>query len=174
MLQKKVVMCRKQCYAGGMKTMHALMVSLLSAALVACDAGNGKVDEVAATLPEKADLLASNTVVAKYLQTVEQPCRFMTALCPDRCDHATRLAQFEVLANEHYEHPGKYGDEKMEPGSVAMVDVKKEVLGQSPEVAKIISGLHPGDKVRLTIRHYYVQQGQGQFPVRPVVSLQKM
>lgn len=157
-----------------MKTIVSLMMVLLAAALVACDAGGAKVDEVAATLPEKAELLASNTVVAKYLQTVEHPCRFMTALCPDRCDHATRLAQFEVIANEHYEHPGKYGDEKLEPGAVATVDVKKAVLGQSPEVAKLISTLHPGDTVRLTIRHYYVQQGQGQFPVRPAVSLEKM
>lgn len=126
----------------------------------------------APSLPEKAELLATNTVVAKYLDTVEHPCRFMTALCPDRCDHATRLARFEVLRSEHYAHPGQYGDEQMKPGSIALVDVKKPVLGQSPDVATTIASLKPGDEVRMTITHYYVQQGQGQFPVRPVVKFE--
>lgn len=147
------------------------MVGLLSLSLVSC--GPAAVDEVASSLPEKADLLASNTVVAEYQQTVEHPCRFMTALCPDRCDHATQLAEFKVVSNEQYEHPGKYGDDKLEPGAMAVVDVKKNVPGQSPKVASFISSLKPGDKVLLTINHYYVQQGQGQFPVRPVVKIQK-
>lgn len=128
----------------------------------------------AAPLPEKAEMLATNTVVAKYIDTVDLPCRFMTALCPDRCNHATKLARFEVISNENYEHPGKYGDEKLEKGDTATVDVQKEVLGQSPEVAKLISELKSGDEVKLTITHYYVQQGQGQFPVRPAVSIERI
>ena len=139
---------------------------------VACAGCKPEAETAALPLPEKAELLASNTVLAKYTQTVERPCRFMTALCPDKCDHATKLAQFEVLANENYTHPGQYGDEKLEPGATAVVDVQRAVLGQSPAVAQFISALKPGDTVRLTISHYYVQQGQGQFPVRPAVSIE--
>lgn len=128
----------------------------------------------AAPLPEKADMLATNTVVAQYVDTVDVPCRFLTAFCPDKCDHATKLAQFSVISNENYEKPGQYGDEKLEPGAVAVVDVKKDILGQAPEVAKLISELKPGEKVRLTITHYYVQVGQGQFPVRPAVSIERI
>lgn len=153
--------------------MKKLLLLLSALALVSCDTTPDKVEIGSAPLPEKADLLATNTILAKYLRTVEQPCRFMTALCPDKCHHATRLAQFEVLANEQYERPGKYGDEKMEPGSIALVDVQKETIGQSPAVARFISELRPGDTVRLTITHYYVHQGQGQFPVRPVVSIER-
>ena len=148
-----------------MKKMLSSLFSLMAVGLVSCDSGS------AAPLPEQAEMLATNTVVAKYQGIQEIPCRFMTALCPDKCDHATKVARFEVLSNERYEHPGKYGDEKLEPGSTAMVDVKKEVLGQSPEIAKRIASLQPGDTVRLTITHYYVTKGQGQFPVRPAEQL---
>lgn len=124
------------------------------------------------SLPEKAELLASNTVLAEFTGVQDQPCRFMTTLCPDRCDHATRLASFKVLENKAYEHPGKYGDDKLSPGDTAVVDVQKDIPGQPAEIAQTISRLTPGDVVTLTIVHYYVQQGQGQFPVRPAVSIQ--
>lgn len=126
----------------------------------------------ASPLPEESELLASNTVVARFVGIQDQPCRFMTALCPDRCSHATRLAAFEVISNEDYQKPGKYGDEKLAPGDVAHVDVQKEIPGQSPQIAQQIARLAPGDVVRLTISHFYVRQGQGQFPVRPAVFLQ--
>ena len=126
----------------------------------------------ASPLPQKAELLAANTVVAKYVGEQEIPCRFMTALCPDRCDHATTLAAFEVIENEAYEKPGRYGDEMLAPGDTAVVDVKKDVPGQPDEIAETIARLSPGDVVRLVIVHYYVQQGQGQFPVRPAIQLQ--
>lgn len=124
------------------------------------------------SLPAESELLASNTVLARFSGVQEQPCRFMTALCPHRCDHATRLASFEVLENLSYSKPGKYGDEMLSPGSFAVVDVQKPVLGQPADIAQRISRLRPGDVVKLTICHYYVKQGQGQFPVRPAVLLE--
>ena len=123
-------------------------------------------------IPGESELLASNTVLARFTGVQEHPCRFMTALCPNHCDHATRLASFEVLENLAYEKPGKYGDDKLSPGDTAVVDVQKPVPGQSPHVAQLISALKPGDVVRLTIRHYYIKQGQGQFPARPAVLLE--
>lgn len=156
------------CVTPDMKTKLFTFSAFLAAAVTFAQYGK------AAPLPEKADMLATNTVVAKYVDTVDIPCRFMTTLCPDKCNHATKLAQFEVLSNENYEHPGQYGDEKLEKGSIASVDVKKDIPGQSPEVAKLISELKPGDEVKLTITHYYVQQGQGHFPVRPAVSIERV
>lgn len=159
-----------------MKTLLITMMGLLSVAMVSAEfcGEQATPQEAAATaLPEKAEMLATNTVLAEYLGTVDLPCRFMTALCPDKCNHATKLAQFKVSMNEHYEKPGKYGDDRLNPGDIATVDVKKPVLGQSPEVAQFISQLKEGDKVRLTITHYYVTQGQGQFPVRPAVKIER-
>ena len=85
---------------------------------------------MASPMPEKADLLAENTVVAQYMGLLDIPCRHMTADCPDKCDHATKVARFRVLKNENYRLVGKYGDDKMEPASMLMVDVKKPTPGQ--------------------------------------------
>ncbi len=137
-----------------------LTVSLLSALLAS-----------AAPLPEKADLLASNTVLALYEGTHFHPCRHMTALCPDRCDHASSLAHFRVLRNVRYQKIGQYGDDKMNEGDTAMVDVRRDIPGQDAQVAQFISQLKPGDAVLITINHYYIQQEHNFFPVRPVVSI---
>lgn len=127
---------------------------------------------VASPLPEKADLLASNTVTAQYLGTVKLPCHFRTALCPDRCDHPTNAAQFRVLTSEAYEKPGKYGDAQAAPGNMIMVDVVKDVPGQPDEVMKKLAELKPGQIVRLSQKHYYADLGTLVTPIRPITQLE--
>lgn len=127
---------------------------------------------LAAPLPQESELLARNTVLAVYEKTENRPCHFRTALCPDRCDHASTLAQFRVCANEGYEKPGQYGDEKAEAGSTLLIDVGRDVPGQDEAVARKIAELRPGDKVRLTVTHYYIQEGGNHYPVRPVTSFE--
>lgn len=144
--------------------MKSLLISVLSLLSVA----------VACPLPEKADLLASNTVVAKYIGCQEIPCRFMTADCPDRCDHASRVAMLQVISNEQYTKNGEYGDAKAEAGSVVMVDVKNDVPGQPKAVLEQVRHLKDGELVRLTVCHYYAQIGIVHTPIRPVVSLEKV
>lgn len=129
----------------------------------------------ASPLPAKADLLATNTVVARFDGFTEIPCRFMTADCPDKCDHATKVANFTVLINENYAKPGKYGDAKAEVGSVVMVDIKKPTPGQNDRhVFEMMDVIKPGDTVRLTQDHYYVDTEKAAFPVRPVTKLEKI
>ena len=125
----------------------------------------------AAPLPEKADLLATNTVVAVYRGKVKPPCRFLTAECPDRCGHSREQAVFTIKASEDYTHPGKYGDPRMEVGSEWMVGTKDDIPGQDPAVLTQLAGLQPGDTVRMTISHYYVTVNNASYPVRPVTSL---
>ncbi len=122
----------------------------------------------------ESDLLARNTVLACYENTVEQPCRFMTADCPDRCDHAKRVAIFRVLKNEDYAKQGEYGDDKLEAGSSVMVDVIKDEPGQAPEIRKLVAELKPGDVVRMTIHHNYVKEETVNYPARPVVGMEKI
>lgn len=130
----------------------------------------------AAVFPASAEseLLARNTVLAVYENMVEQPCRFMTADCPDRCDHATRAAIFRVLQNESYSRPGQYGDDKMEPGSIVHVNVRKDEPGQAPAVRQLISQLKPGEQVRMTIHHNYVKDESAHYPARPVVQIERI
>lgn len=128
----------------------------------------------ASPLPEKADLLAQNTVVARYIGSQHRPCMFRTAECPDRCGHATTVAVFEVLSNEQYSKPGQYGDDKAEPGSRLMLDVQRDIPGQPEAVRETLQQLTPGEKLRLTVSHYYVNVDNSHFPVRPVTQLEKL
>lgn len=128
----------------------------------------------AAPLPQKADLLAENTVVAQYVGMKERPCHFRTALCPDRCGHAMKIALFAVSKNEHYAKHGEYGDEKAPEGSMLMIDVLGDTPGQPDEVSAALKALKPGDVVRLTQKHYYADFGTVVEPVRPVTALEKL
>lgn len=129
----------------------------------------------ATPLPENAELLAENTVVAQYLDLQELPCRGMTADCPDKCDHGTKVARFRVLKNEAYQQFGKYGDAQIAPASILMVDVKKTTPGQDDAaVFELIDSLKAGDKVRLTQKHYYGQVGNVVTPFRPVTEIKKV
>lgn len=123
-------------------------------------------------LPEKADLLASNTVVAQYVGVLERPCYFRTSLCPDRCDHAMKAAQFRVLTNEAYEKPGEYGDDKAAAGNMLLVDARRDVPGQPDGMLQKLADLKPGQLVRLTQKHYYADLGDVVTPIRPVTELE--
>lgn len=125
----------------------------------------------AAPLPAKADLLASNTVIAQFLGTRKLPCMGRTALCPDRCGHAATVAVFRVLSNEAYAKPGKYGDDKAEPGAELLIDAGADVPGQDAAVQETMASLTPGDTVRLTQKHYYAEMGSVHMPIRPVTEL---
>ena len=127
---------------------------------------------IASPLPEKADLLASNTVTAQFVGMKERPCHFRTALCPDRCDHAMKAAQFRVLSNESYEKPGKYGDDKAEAGNMLLIDARNTVPGQPDDMLQKLADLKPGQVVRLTQKHYYADLGEVVTPIRPVTQLE--
>lgn len=124
--------------------------------------------------PEEADLLATNTVVAVYEKTIDHPCRHLTSLCPDRCNHADKLAVFRVVANEHYDRPGQYGDAKAEPGSELYISVLKDQEGQDPAIRQLVSQLQPGDAVRFTVDHYYRNNAGSRYPVRPVSKMERV
>ena len=128
----------------------------------------------AAPMPENAELLATNSVVAVYTGTQERPCMHRTALCPDRCDHGAKVAVFRVLRNDNYSCPGKYGDDKAEVGSVIMIDVRNEVPGQDDSVKALIATLNPGDTVAMTQDHYYGEIGCCMTPFRPVTKIEKV
>ncbi len=128
---------------------------------------------MAAPLPP-AEELAHNTVTAVYECMVQVPCYHRTALCPDRCGHAQSFARFRVVENESYCRLGEYGDDKLMPGEALAVDMKNDVEGQDPAVQRLVQSLHPGEAVRLTIRHYYVKTDHAQYPVRPVTFIERI
>ena len=118
---------------------------------------------------ETADVLSHHDVIAEFEMIEHIPCRFMTALCPDRCDHATDVAVFKVISYKNYQLNDKYGDEKQD---VIRVDVKKEIYGQDPEIAKIAKSLEKGQKVHLVYDHLYTSKDGSKFPARPCTKLE--
>lgn len=127
----------------------------------------------AALLPAN-EILASNEVIATYVGTHSAPCMHMTAECPDRCTHATKYAQFKVIKNIKYVKDGEYGVAKAEAESLMRVDVEKDIEGQNASVAKTIAALKPGDKVELTVTHYYLTKDNSRYPAYPATSLKKL
>ena len=127
----------------------------------------------ASPMPENAQVLASNSFEAAYLGLMELPCRGMTADCPDKCGHATKVARFRVIRNVDYAQNSEYGDEKVAPGSIVMVDVKKPTPGQDDAaIFELIDKLEHGNKVIMTQEHCYGEIGNLMTPFRPVTKLE--
>lgn len=142
------------------------LIALLTAAVPAL---------FATPMPEGAQLLASNTVLAHYLDVMELPCRHLTADCPDKCNHATRVARFRVLRSLNYTKAGEYSDERIAPGSILMVDIKNPTPGQDDKaIFDLIGSLRAGDTVRLTQEHRYGQIGDCVMPFRPITAAEKI
>ncbi len=127
----------------------------------------------ASPMPQKADLLATNSVRAHYLGTQDLPCRYLTADCPDKCNHATRVALFRVWVNENYEKHSEYGDGKMNPGDIVQVDIRKPTPGQDDTaIFAFVARLKPGNTVRFTQAHYYGDFGHAMLPFRPITHIE--
>ena len=119
-------------------------------------------------MTEKIDVLSHHDAICEFAGIRHIPCRFRTALCPDRCDHASDVAIFNVLEYKNYELKGKYGDEKQEQ---ITCEVKKPVYHQDPAIAEKCKSLKPGQKVEVVYDHLYVDDGQNARPERPIISI---
>jgi len=124
------------------------------------------------------DLLAVHKTVAKFGGLQNRPCRFMTALCPNRCGHGGSVAKFTVVKYLHYERPGEYGDDKGETFAIKMSDAAAET-GLTPERKTVLESLAAGDFVSLAWNHDYVhyqfdEGGSTSTPERPLTGLKKL
>ena len=118
-------------------------------------------------------LLAEHSTIARFEGTETQPCRFRTALCPDRCGHAQTTAKFTVVKYLNYKSHDQYGDPQTSRFYYAITGgVGKAPLASAPAAA--IGTLKPGDLVRLDWNHEYVTQDGCSFPERPIVRLEKL
>jgi hypothetical protein len=120
-------------------------------------------------------VLSAHHVIAQFVGIRHFPCRFMTSLCPDRCNHAYDGAEFKVLRYESFEKPGKEGDEK-QSSIVARLDSNQESSTdyQTPEISAQIRTLSRGQKVKLFYEHIYVTDGEtgSKYPQRPIRSIE--
>ena len=134
-------------------------------------AAPGRVNEQGDAELPSGELLSDHVAEAEFKGMIHRKCRFLTSLCPDKCDHARDFAVFRIVKYLDYRKPGKYGDEKQEQLMVDVNPAHKPIL-QSADILKKISALKPGDKVVLHWAHYYMHRNSSSFPERPVISVE--
>lgn len=117
------------------------------------------------------ELLSDHVAEAEFTGIIHRKCRFLTSLCPDKCDHAKDFAVFKIIKYLDYRKPGKYGDEKQEQLMIDVNPAHKPIL-QGADILKEVAALKPGDKVVLHWSHYYMHKDSSFFPERPVISIE--
>lgn len=124
-------------------------------------------------MAETKDVLSVHETIATFQGREHIPCRFRTALCPDRCDHATDVATFKIDEYKKYEKPGEYGDEEQ---TEFMWDLKPTADSSRlhPEYLEAVKALTPGQKVKLNWTHFYVHKDNCSFPERQVTFFEKL
>jgi hypothetical protein len=117
------------------------------------------------------EVLSTHRVIAEFLGIQHIPCRHLTSLCPDRCNHGQDCASFKVISYEKYEALGRWASEEQEV-FYARVDQKVPAEAQDPAIIEIIKSLTPGQKVKLYWEHIYVTDQGSKWPERPIRSLE--
>jgi hypothetical protein len=151
----------------GSKIMKKLLADVLVLGIITgCATDSGS--KVAET---KRETLAVHETRAEFLGIEEHVCRGLTALCPDRCGHSGKLATFRIVEYIRFESFSEYG-RKQEHFQVLIRDNLGN-LKVDPMVADAVARFSPGDIVRLSWNHDYVEINGLSGPERPVTKLER-
>lgn len=106
---------------------------------------------------------------ATFAGSRHQPCRFMTAQCPNDCGHATTVYQFSLEALTVTGNP----DSKNAKWVTPVAEGTDLLVGEADfhEWLSVAKGLSEGNKVQLEWKHDYVTVGGSSGPDRPVTKL---
>lgn len=123
----------------------------------------------------KADLLSRHDVTATFDGIVDQPCRFLTALCPDRCNHGGKVAVFTIDSYNTEPTPSQFIPEPKESKFHIRIATRQGERTVPDALYTTIDRLIPGDTVHLVWDHLYVSYTSGTTqPERPVLVLEKL
>ena len=118
------------------------------------------------------EVLSSHKTIAVFDGIQHQPCRFLTSLCPDKCDHATDSAVFTVEKYLSYEQNGEYGDEQQ---TKIYCTINKSVHYQDKSITTIVKTLQVGKKYYVDYDHIYITDETGnKYPARPVKRIEEV
>lgn len=125
------------------------------------------------TFPANEKLLSRHDAKAVFKGTRQHRCHGMTMLCPDKCGDSGTLAVFGITGYNDYQKADKYGDE---PATeyMFMLQSTTGTSDVSPELAKLVENLKPGDEVNLVWDHVYVSDASGSFPKRIVRKIEAL
>ena len=123
--------------------------------------------------PLPGETLSTHRTVATFDGLVDVPCRFMTAECPDKCDHGGTYAKFSIVEYTDYQKPGEYGDEKQSQFMIRVAHKDGTPDADAPEpLRNVIARLAPGQVVGLDWSHVYVTDAHGsKWPERIITRL---
>ena len=126
----------------------------------------------AAPLP--GETLSTHQTLARFEGVEDVPCRHMTSLCPDRCDHGGKYAKFTIVEYTAYDLAGKYGDPKQTSFLVRVAHKDGSPDTATPEpLRRVIAELSVGQVVGLDWAHVYVTDPEtgSKWPERIVTKL---
>ncbi len=132
------------------------------------NAGMPVVPNMSTQMRGNCDLLASNTVRATYkgMRDLTKP-----TLSDEIQPVITRVAVFQVIEPLAYRRYGRYGNNRMQAGSLFAVEMNKEVLGQPASVVDTIAQMQPGDEAVVKIDHLYIFDEKENRSVNPCTRI---
>ena len=105
--------------------------------------------------PLPGETLSVHQTLSKYEGTVDMPCRFRTALCPNQCDHGGKYAKFTIVEYTAYDLAGKYGDPKQTSFLVRVAHKDGSPDTATPEpLRRVIAELSAGQVVGIRPIYY--------------------
>eukprot|EP00388_Colpodella_angusta_P046660 GDKK01070150.1.p1 GENE.GDKK01070150.1~~GDKK01070150.1.p1 ORF type:complete len:144 (+),score=8.71 GDKK01070150.1:45-434(+) len=118
------------------------------------------------------EVLSNHVFIAIFEGISHQPCRFMTSMCPDRCNHSKDVAHFKVTQYISYEKNGQFGDDKQEIIYFGLTSQDHSSDRQDPAIIEEVRQLKKGDTVRIHYEHIYCTDESGsKWPERPFRSI---
>jgi len=150
---------------------HLVLIPILALLTWTLPALGQKKSAEKPTYKETYTVLSTHETDAVFKGTIKRPCRFLTAECPDRCNHGGVAAQFTITRYLHYKKPGKYGDAKTKELSLMLKtpDMDQAMIEQ-------IKQLKPGTPLKLNWEHRYITRvnndgTSAKFPRRVITKL---
>lgn len=116
----------------------------------------------------QVEVLSTHRTDAVYEGTRHIPCRHRTALCPEKCGHATDVAVFRITAYRSHEKGNpSHGD----PEAREFLLPLKAGESVPADVLAATRALKAGDAVKLDWVHEYVRSEGASYPRRRVTRL---
>lgn len=103
---------------------------------------------------ETRELMYAYSAEAKFEGKEFQPCRHMTSLCPNKCNHATDLYRFTIQKLDVTANPDSTNKKWVTPVEVGTSYLVAQTWLNGYENAA--EALQPGNMVQLAWNHEYV------------------
>lgn len=114
------------------------------------------------------EMLSTHDVNAIYTGIETIPCRFRTALCPNRCGHGGEMANFEVTRYRMLRTSTQISDTQRKTIMVSVGEM-------APELKELIKRLPAGTPVRVVYQGIYVRTKEGsRYPAWAIVRLEQL